>query len=110
MANSLADAIDIELYFIGVVIVGPEVDGLAGAPVPMGEEMEHWLGGPLALVHIIAILGEASKVDDTEVRAACGETVRSGFADIVETSPDELSTNVRGVLYNIPCLLVSRAP
>ena len=106
----MADAIDIKLYFIGVIIVGPEVDGLAGAPVPMGEEMEHGLSGPLALVHIVTILGEACKVDDTEVRAACREAVRCGFADIVEASPDELSTYVRGVLYNIPCLLVSRAP
>ena len=110
MANSLADAIDIELDFVSLIVVGPEVDGLAGAPVPMGEEMEHGLSGPLALVHIIAILGKACKVDDTEVRAACRETVRSGFADIVEASPDELSSYVRGVLDYIPCLLVSRAP
>ena len=60
-------AIDKEFYFIGIVIIGPEVDSLTWMPVPMREEMEHRLAGPLTLVHIITILREACKVDNSKI-------------------------------------------
>ena len=76
----------------------------------MREKVQHLLVGPLALIHIISILGESSEVNDTEVTAACGESIGCGFADIVESCPYKLSSHEVIVFHHIPCLLMSRTP
>ena len=106
-ADSHRNTIDEEFNLVGIVIIGPEVNGLTREPVPMREEMEHRFAGPLALVHIVTILGEACQIDNAEVGTTCWETIRRRFTDIIETSPDELSTNIRRMLDHIPHLLVS---
>ena len=76
----------------------------------MGEEVEHGLLRPLALIHVIAILGEAREVDDAEIRAARRETVRRRLSEVIEARPDILSAHVRAMLHYIPRLFVGRAP
>ena len=72
--------------------------------------MEHRFLCPLALIHIIDILGESCQVDDAKVRATGWETVWCGFTDIVETCPDVLSTNVGRMFHDIPQLLMGTRP
>ena len=76
----------------------------------MGEEVQHGLLCPLALIHIIGILGETGEVDDAEVTRACRESVGSGFTDIVETRPDILTTHEVVVFHHIPSLLMRTRP
>ena len=108
--DALTLAINKELHLIGIVVVAPHIDIVAWNPVPVGEEVQHRFRGPLALIHVIGILGEACEVDDTEVARTCREAVGRGFSDIVEARPDILSSTVGRMLHHIPCLLVSTRP
>ena len=77
----------------------------------MREEMKHCLvRTPLALIHVIYVLGNSRQIHDAEERAARGETVRSGLADIIEPGPYKL-THYEVVLLNVAhCALMSRTP
>ena len=107
---TLTAPVDIQLHLIGLVVIAPHVNGLAFYPVPVGEEVQHGLVGPLALIHIVGVLGEACQVDDAEITTPGGIGIRCGFADIIETCPDELSTHKIVVLHHVPCLLMRAAP
>src|SRR5574344_2634251 len=89
VAHALTLTIHKEFHFICLIIIAPHVYLLTGQPVPVREEMKHPLPViPLTLIHIVHILGETRQIDDAEITAAGWESVRSGFADIVETRPD----------------------
>ena len=109
-SDALRLAVDEELHLVGIVVVAPQVDIVAGHPVPVRKQVQHGLLRPLALVHIVAILGETCQVDDAEVAAAGRETIGRGFAYVVEACPDKLSTNIRRVLHHVPRLFVSARP
>ena len=109
-AYALALAVDEELHLVGTTVVAPHVDIVTRHPVPVGEEVQHGLLCPLALIHIIGILGETGEVDDAEVTRACRESVGSGFTDIVETRPDILTTHEVVVFHHIPSLLMRTRP
>src|ERR1044072_1129530 len=81
-------AVQEELDFVGVG-VGPDVDTVTDAPVPVRQEVEHRLVGPDALVEVEGILGESREIDGAEVRAAGGPFVGRGLAEVVDTLPDE---------------------
>ena len=66
-ANALALTIDEEFDLVGTTEVAPHINIVTWHPVPMGEKVKHRLRGPLALIHVIAILGETSEVDNTEI-------------------------------------------
>ena len=110
LANTLTLAINKQLYLIGIVVIAPHVNVLSRKPVPMGEEMEHRLLCPFTLIHIVYILGEASQIDDAEIRATGREAVGRRLTNIVETRPNELSTHIRRMLHDIPCLLMGARP
>ena len=76
----------------------------------MGEEVQHRLLGPLALIHVIGVLGEAREVDDAEVTASCREAVGRGLADVVPARPDILSADEGVMLHHVPGLFVGRTP
>ena len=38
-AHALAPSVDIELHFVGLVVVAPHIDGLTLYPVPVWEEV-----------------------------------------------------------------------
>ena len=76
----------------------------------MGEQVQHGFLRPLALIHIVGILGEARQVDDAEVARACRESVGRRLADIVEACPDILSADERVVLHHVPGLLMGTRP
>ena len=109
-AHTLALTVDEEFHLVGIVVVAPHIDLLTRYPVPVGEEMQHRRRGPLALIHVVGVLGEACQVDDTKIGTACRESVGRGFTDVVPTRPDILSTNVGRMLHHIPCLLMCRTP
>ena len=110
LAHTLGLAIDEELNLIGTTEVAPHVDIVARHPVPVGEEVEHGLRGPLALVHVIGILGEACEIDDAKVAGARRESVGRRLTDIVEARPDILSSHEGVMLHHVPCLFVSARP
>ena len=93
-----------------MVIIAPHIDGLTREPVPMREEMEHILAGPLALIHIITVLRKTRQVDDAEITAACRISVRRRFSDVIETGPDKLASHKVVMLHHIPGFLVGTAP
>ena len=72
--------------------------------------MQYGFLRPLALVEIIGVFGKSRQVYDTEIAAACREIEGGWFANVVETSPNELPRTIGRVLHNIPCGLVSCAP
>ena len=76
----------------------------------MGEEMEHGLIRPFALVHIIDVLREAGKIYNAEIRTASREAVRRRFSNIIEARPNELSTDIRRMLDYVPSLFMGAAP
>ena len=99
-AHALALAIDEEFHLIGIVVIAPQIHGLSFRPVPMREEMEHRLVGPLTLIHVITVFREAGKVDDAEVTAASREAVRCWLTDIIPACPDELSGTIGRVFHH----------
>ncbi len=60
-------AVDQQLDLVGRIIVCPQIDLVALRPVPVREQMQRRLVGPLRAVHVVAVLGEPAQVDDTEV-------------------------------------------
>ncbi len=74
----------------------------------MRQNMDHRLGGPDALIEVVAIFGKTGKIDHSKIGAARRpvtlrpSTVKkwSGLADVVETGPHELAEDV-GVLVLI---------
>jgi len=108
--HALAAPVDEEFHLVGLVVVAPQVDGLAGQPVPVGEEVEDRLVRPLALVHIINVLRESGQVDDAKIATSRRIAIRGGLADIVPSCPNKLSGTVGSVLHNFPGLLMGRGP
>ena len=108
--RALRFAIDEKLYFIGVVVVGPHIDGFACLPIPMGEEVQDVFVRPLRLIHIINVLREARQVDDTKVGATRRPAVWRRLADIIEARPDILPADERIRLDQPPCPFVIVAP
>ena len=102
--------IDEQLGFIGMIEVGPDIDRLSIFPVPMGEDMKHGLVRPFALIKVIDIFWESSQVNNTEIAAASGPTVRSGLANVVEPAPYELPGNVGKIDIVTKVLFVCATP
>ena len=93
-----------------MVIIAPHIDGLTRKPVPVREEMEHILAGPLTLIHIVTVLRKTRQVDDAEITAACRIGVWRRFSDVIETGPDKLTSHKVVVFHHIPGFLVGTAP
>src|SRR5262249_31957273 len=85
----------------------------APRPVPMGQEMNHRLFGPNALVEEVTVLRKAGEIDDAEVRAtrrpvrlvefwsvAVPEKGR-WLSDVVETRPHEFSEHLGQPLLRV---------
>ena len=89
-----------------MVIITPHIDLLTLQPVPVREEVQDGLVGPLTLIHIIYILRLTCQIDDTEVTAACREGIGSRLTNIVETCPDKLTAHIGGMLHHIPGLFM----
>ena len=109
-AHTLRLAVDEQFYLVGIIIVAPHVDFVARHPVPMGEEVQHRLRCPLALIHVIGVFGETCEVDDAEVAGTSRESVGRRLADVVPSRPDILSSDERIMLHHIPGLFMRRAP
>ena len=57
----------------------------------MREEAEHGFFGPLALVEVVAVLGEAAAIDAAGAGAA---RAAEGFAEVVDAGPHEVAGDV----------------
>ncbi len=97
-----AEGLAVEEEFDGVGVgVGLDGDGFAfkAGPVPGGEEVDHGFGGPLGLVDVEAVFGEAGDIDDAEVGRAGGPAIGGGFADVIEAGPDEFAGDPGSFLH-----------
>src|ERR1039458_1864374 len=91
-AHADRTAVDEELDGVAVGVAGDR-DELAfpALPVPVWEKVDHWLGGPLALVEVEAVLGEAAGVDGAGGRRFGGPP---GLAEVVDAGPHEIAGDV----------------
>ena len=75
---------------------------LAAFPVPVREEVQHRLPAPLALVEVVAVLGETATVDDAGTGSSgCAE----GFAEVIDAGPHEVAGDVIVGAHEPPKLL-----
>ena len=65
---------------------------------------------PHRLVHIIYILRKSRQIDYSEIGTAGRPTVWDGFANVVETRPNELSADKAVVQNIVERLFVGAAP
>ena len=98
----LAPTVDEQFHFVSVVVVAPQVYLLPVQPIPMRKQVKYGSTCPFALIHIIDILGESSKINDAKVARTRGKIIGSGLADIVPARPNELSCDVRRVFHRLP--------
>lgn len=101
-------AIEEEFDFVGIG-VGP--DGNLGAGFhlrmgPVGEEVNHGLGGPLGLVEVVEVLFEAGEVERAAHEGAEGPAAVdvASFARVVESGPAEVAGIPVGVAEDFPVL------
>ncbi len=74
---------------------------LESRPGPVREDVHHGLAAPLALVHVVPVLGKTAEIARTEFRTPCRpEAIGRRFAQIVESGPDELARHPGSLLQS----------
>ena len=97
--RELAVLEQLDLVAVGV---GDDGDRRAGldhvSQGPVGEEVDHGVGGVLGLVEVVEVLGEAGGVEDAHGGVAEGPVaaVGLGLAEVVEGGPLELAGDPGG--------------
>ncbi len=85
-------AVEEQLHAVAVG-VGQHRDHLPvpSRPVPVWEQVEHWLLGPLALVEVVGVLGVAGDVDGSGAEPFKGPRA---FPEVVHAGPHEVAREV----------------
>ena len=99
-----------EQFHLIEIGICPYVNGLAGSPVPVREDVQHLFIGQFALVHVKHIFGEPGQIDNSEIGATRWPSVGSGFPQIIHAGPDVHPWQVIVFFHDFPGLFVGRTP